>query len=79
MSDPSIKRQRERDRRERRERERLEQLARDQQHVDNQKNNWAQVSVGNQRAYDLLAAHQRAVYYHKAEKLVALNRIVNGE
>jgi hypothetical protein len=38
-----------------------------------------QVSVGNQRAADLLAAHQRAVYFHKAEKLNALNRLINGE
>ena len=62
-----------------REQWRLEQLERDQQRVDKQKNNWAQVSVGNQHAADLLAAHQRAVYFHKAEKLIALNRLINGE
>jgi hypothetical protein len=60
------------------ERERLrlaaEQLERDRQRVDNLKTQWAQVSAAQQ--HDLLAAHQRATYYEKAQKLIAL---INGE
>jgi hypothetical protein len=63
------------------ERERLrlaaEQLERDRQRVDNLKTQWAQVSPAQQ--HDLLAAHQRATYYEKAQKLIELERLINGE
>jgi hypothetical protein len=79
--DPSIRRQRERERREwlarAEERDRLaaEQAARERHRVANLKNQWAQFTSA--RAHDLLAAYQRQTYAAKAQTLFSIARLIN--
>ncbi len=83
MTDPSILRQKERERREwmeraeerqRLERERLEAEQQEQRRIAQLKNQWASITAA--RANDQLAAHQRATYYEKAQRLI---RLIDGD
>lgn len=55
----------------------LEEQQREKQRVAQLRNQWAQFTAARQ--YDLLAAHQRATYHEKAQKLIELDRLINGE
>ncbi len=79
MADWSVRRQQERERREwlaraeerqRLERERLAAEQREQRRIAQLSNQWASITAA--RASDQLAAHQRATYYEKAQRLIDL-------
>ncbi len=82
MTDPSILRQKERERREwmarAEERQHLERerVAAEQheQRIAQLSNQWASITAA--RANDQLAAHQRATYYEKAQRLI---RLIDGD
>ncbi len=82
MSDPSIRRQRERERREwiaraeEQQRHAAEQLERDRKRSDELKNQLAQINTV--RANALLAGYQHARYCEKVQNLFALDRLING-
>jgi hypothetical protein len=81
MTDASILRQKQRERREwiarAAERDRLaaEQAAREQRRIDQTKNAWAEITAA--RANAVLAGYQHATYHAKAQKLIALDALIN--
>ncbi len=63
--------------RQRLERERLAAEQREQRRIGNLKNHWASITAA--RANAVLAGYQHARYYEKSQKLIALDRLINGE